>query len=56
MRGSEEEDDQERKGFRVEVDLCLGAMRSLFEKEREGEDKTHNHKRVQRGKRKGTYA
>ena len=47
MRGSEEEDDQERKGFRVEVDLCIGAICSLFERERDREterEKTeHNH-------------
>ena len=32
-----EEDVPERRGFRDEVDLHLGAMRNLSEKEREGE-------------------
>ena len=33
----EDEEDQERKGFRVGLDLRLGAMRSLSERERERE-------------------
>ena len=36
-RGLEEE-DLEPKGFRAGVDLCLGAMRSLFKGEREREN------------------
>ena len=55
MGGSKEEDELEQKGFRIGVDLHLGAIRSLSKRERERERK-HNHKRVQRGKRKGKYA
>ena len=43
MGGSKEEDNPKRKGFQVEVNLRLGAMRSLSEKERERERKEHNH-------------
>ena len=35
-----EEEDLEPRGFQAEVDLRLGAMRSLFERERE---RDHNH-------------
>ena len=55
MGGSKEEDDLEQKGFRIGVDLHLGAIRSLSKRKRERERK-HNQKRVQRGKRKGMYA
>ena len=52
----EDEEDQERKGFRVGLDLRLGAMRSLSERERERErEREHSHKRVQRKKRKGMH-
>ena len=52
----EEDDDLEQKGFRVGVDLCLGAMRSLSERERERERaQNYNPKQIDR-KKKGTYA
>ena len=38
--GSEEDDDPKRKGFRVGVDLCLGVIHSLSEREREKTDHT----------------
>ena len=38
----EVEEDLEQKGFRVELDLRLGAMRSLWEREREREREKYN--------------
>ena len=56
MGRSEDEEDPEREGFRVGLDLCLGAMCSLFERKREREREIeHSHKRVQRKKRKGMH-
>ena len=52
MRGSEEEDDQEWKGFRVGVDLCLGAMCSLFEKERGRRQNTQSQESTKREKKR----
>ena len=38
------EEDPEPKGFWVGVDLCIGAIRSLSEREKEREKETeHNH-------------
>ena len=54
MGRSEDEEDPKQKGFRVGLDLRLGAMRSLSERERERE-REHSHKRVQRKKRKGMH-
>ena len=57
MGRSEDKEDLEQKGFRVRLDLRLGTMHNLFEREREWEKETkHNHNREQRKKRKGTYA
>ena len=50
----EDKEDPERKGFRVGLDLCLGAMRSLSERERE-RNRTQSQKSTKKEK-KGTYA
>ena len=42
-RGSEE-DDLKLRGFLAGVDLCLGAMHNLSEKEKEREKTHHNQK------------
>ena len=42
MGGSKEEDDLEQKGFRIGVDLHLGAIRSLSKRERERERERGN--------------
>ena len=38
MGGSEEDDDPEWKGFQIGVDMRLGAMCSLSERERERQE------------------
>ena len=50
MGGSEEDDDPERKGFQIGVDMRLGAMCSLSERERE-RDKKHNHNLKQKDRK-----
>ena len=48
----EDEEDQERKGFRVGLDLRLGALRSLSERERERErERTQSQKSTKKEKK-----
>jgi len=56
MGGSEEDDDPERQGFRVGVDLSLGAMCSLSKRERERKRKhNHNPEQIDRKERVHTH-